>query len=102
MAEKYLGTPLHRKHTLLNQNFNSSGVGGRCQVFTGPVRYIVQDLSLIWIGLCYSVTVLLCGCMIIGRTQKMLSCDWSRGIQYNLHEPQSREVSVHKESIMIV
>ena len=26
-------------------------------LFAGPVRYIVQDLSLIWIGLCFSVAV---------------------------------------------
>ena len=72
-------------------------------IFAGPVRYIVQDLSLIWIGLCYCVNcdLYICGRMVIGRTQKMLSCDWSRGIQYNLHEPQSREVSVHKESLQI-
>ena len=64
---------------------------------TGPVSNL--DWTLL---LCISVYLYICGCMIIGQTQKMLSCDWSRGIQYNLHEPQSREVSVHKESIMIV
>ena len=73
-------------------------------IFAGPVRYIAQGLSLFWIGLCYCVSVFLCGCMIIGRTQKcqrMLSCDWLQCFQYNLHEPQSREVSVYKESLKI-
>jgi hypothetical protein len=29
-------------------------------IFAGPVRYIVQDLSLIWIGLCVCVCVCVC------------------------------------------
>ena len=40
--------------------------------------------------------------MIIGRIQIMpniLSCDWLHCFQYNLHEPQSQKVSVHKESL---
>ena len=45
--------------------------------------------------------VFICGCMIIGRTQKMLSCDWLQYFQYNQTDPQSREVSVHKESLQI-
>ena len=74
-----------------NNNFNQV-------IFAGPVQYIVQGLSLIWMLIC----VFMCGCMIIGRTQKLLSCDWLQGFQYNLHEPDSREVSVHKESLIIV
>ena len=29
-------------------------------IFVGPVRYIVQGLSLIWIGLCYPVYLFIC------------------------------------------
>jgi hypothetical protein len=44
------------------------------------------------------VTLFLCCCMIIGRTQTMLSCDWLQCFQYNQTDPQSREVSVYKDS----
>ena len=41
-----------KRKSYLHQNWDKTTI-----LFAGPVRYIVQGLSLIWIGLCYSVAV---------------------------------------------
>jgi hypothetical protein len=54
---------------------SAGGRGGPRLFFAGPVRYIVQDLSLIWIGLCVCV----CVCLWLydyWPSTKMPPCDW--------------------------
>ena len=65
-------------------------------LFAGPVRYIVQGLSLIRIGRCYSVFyfLLLCGCMIIGQCGSVWLYFW--------YSHWSESVGGHKTSTVAV
>jgi hypothetical protein len=60
-----------------------------------------MDLHVAGWHMAIYLSIYVCCRMIIGRTQKMLSRDWLQNFQYNQTQPQSREFSVHKESLQI-